>query len=100
MYAFTYHRPKTLREAASLLAKNEEAKFLAGGHSLLPVMKQRLAAPPALIDLAGIPGLTGIERTARSVVIGAMTQHVAVETSPEVKEGIPAITEMGSVLVT
>src|SRR5918997_7071406 len=98
MYAFTYHRPKTLREAASLLAKNEDAKFLAGGHSLLPVMKQRLAAPSALIDLAGIPGLTGIERTARALTIGAMTKHVEVEESPVVKEAIPAMTEMVAVL--
>ena len=98
MYAFTYHRPKSLREAASLLAKTDEAKLLAGGHSLLPVMKQRLAAPPALVDLAGIPGLAGIERTARSVAIGAMTKHVEVETSPVVKEAIPAITELVSVL--
>ncbi len=98
MYAFTYHRPKSLREAASLLAKNEEAKYVAGGHSLLPVMKQRLAAPPALVDLAGIPGLTGIERTPRALTIGAMTKHVEVETSPEVKEAIPAIVEMVSVL--
>jgi aerobic carbon-monoxide dehydrogenase medium subunit len=98
MYAFEYHRPKSLEEAASLLAENDEAKLLAGGHSLLPVMKQRLAAPPALIDLAGIPGLVGIERTARAVVIGAMTKHVEVETSPAVKEAIPAITELVSVL--
>jgi len=98
MYAFEYHRPKSLEEAASLLADNEEAKLLAGGHSLLPVMKQRLAAPPALIDLAGIPGLAGIERTTRAVVIGAMTKHVEVETSPAVKEAIPAITELVSVL--
>jgi carbon-monoxide dehydrogenase medium subunit len=98
MYAFEYHRPKSLEEAASLLADNDEAKLLAGGHSLLPVMKQRLAAPPALIDLAGIPGLVGIERTARAVVIGAMTKHVEVETSPAVKEAIPAITELVSVL--
>jgi aerobic carbon-monoxide dehydrogenase medium subunit len=98
MYAFTYHRPKSLREAASLLAKNEEAKYLAGGHSLLPVMKQRLAAPPALIDLAGIPGMSGIERSPRSVTIGAMTRHVEVETSPDVKEAIPALAELVSVL--
>ena len=98
MYAFTYHRPKSLREAASLLAKNEEAKYLAGGHSLLPVMKQRLAAPPALIDLAGIPGMSGIERSPRSVTIGAMTRHVEVETSPDVKEAIPAVAELVSVL--
>ncbi len=98
MYAFEYHRPKSLEEAAALLAENEEAKLLAGGHSLLPVMKQRLAAPPALIDLAGIPGLAGIERTADGVVIGAMTKHADVETSPTVKEAIPAITELVSVL--
>jgi carbon-monoxide dehydrogenase medium subunit len=98
MYAFTYHRPKSLREAASLIAKNEEAKYLAGGHSLLPVMKQRLAAPPALIDLGGIPGLSGIERSPRALVIGAMTKHVEVETSSDVKEAIPAMAEMVSVL--
>jgi carbon-monoxide dehydrogenase medium subunit len=98
MYAFEYHRPKSLREAAALLAKNEDAKLLAGGHSLLPVMKQRLAAPSALIDLAGVPGLKGIERSPRAVVIGAMTKHVEVETSPEVKEAIPALTELVSVV--
>src|SRR5918998_6009119 len=98
MYAFNYHRPKSLREAASLLAKTDEAKLLAGGHSLLPVMKQRLAAPPALIDLAGIAGLVGIERTPGAIVIGAMTKHVEVETSPVVKEAIPAIAELVSVL--
>ena len=98
MYAFEYHRPTSLRQAAALLAKNEDAKLLAGGHSLLPVMKQRLAAPSALIDLGGIPGLSGIERTPRAVVIGAMTKHVEVETSPDVREAIPALTEMVSVL--
>jgi carbon-monoxide dehydrogenase medium subunit len=98
MYAFEYHRPTSLRQAAALLAKNEDAKLLAGGHSLLPVMKQRLAAPSALIDLGSIPGLSGIERTPRAVVIGAMTKHVEVETSPDVREAIPALTEMVSVL--
>ena len=51
MYAFTYHRPATARQAASLLAKKEDAKLLAGGHTLLPTMKQRLASPGALVDL-------------------------------------------------
>jgi carbon-monoxide dehydrogenase medium subunit len=98
MYAFTYHRPASIEEAAALLADNEDAKLLAGGHSLLPVMKQRLAAPSALIDLGGIPGLRGIERTADAVVIGAMTKHVEVETSDVVREAIPAIPEMVAVL--
>src|SRR5215211_6765907 len=98
MYGFEYHRPTSLEQAAALLAENDEAKLLAGGHSLLPVMKQRLAAPPALTDLAGIPGLAGIERTADAVVIGAMTKHVDVETSSTVREAIPAITDMVAVL--
>jgi len=51
MYAFDYHRPTSVRQAASLLAQNEDAKLLAGGHTLIPTMKQRLAAPSALIDL-------------------------------------------------
>ena len=64
MYAFDLSPPdEPARRRRSLLAKNEEAKLLAGGHSLLPTMKQRLAAPPTLIDLAGIPGLSGIERS-------------------------------------
>ena len=61
MYEFRYHRPATVRQAANLLVKNEEAKLIAGGHTLLPVMKQRLASPPHLVDLSHIEGLGGIE---------------------------------------
>ena len=56
MYNFTFHRPTTVRQAAGLLARNPDAKLLAGGHSLLPVMKQRLAQPSALIDLSLVEG--------------------------------------------
>ena len=59
MYAFTFHRPQTVRQAAGLLGKNEEAKLLAGGHSLLPTMKLRLAGPPQLVDLSLIDGMAG-----------------------------------------
>ena len=62
MYAFEYHRPTSLRQAASLLSKSEDAKIIAGGHTLLPTMKQRLAAPGSLVDLAEISELKGIER--------------------------------------
>jgi len=62
MYNFTFHRPTTVRQAAGLLARNPEAKLLAGGHSLLPVMKQRLASPSALIDLSLVEGLSGLSR--------------------------------------
>ncbi len=91
MYAFTYHRPTTVRQAVGLLGKNEEAKLLAGGHSLIPVMKQRLAGPPVLIDLSKVEGLTGVEVGARSVTIGAMMTHSAVARSVELQQAIPAL---------
>jgi carbon-monoxide dehydrogenase medium subunit len=74
---FAYHRPTSIREAIGLLADlGEEARPLAGGHSLIPMMKLRLAAPEHLVDLAGIPDLKGIRADGSDVVIGAMvTQH-------------------------
>ena len=91
MYAFTFKRPETVRQAAGLLARNEEAKLLAGGHTLIPTMKQRLAGPSMLVDLSKIEGLAGIEIKGRSLVIGAMTRHVEVATSPLVQAHIPAL---------
>lgn len=91
MYDFTYHRPTTVRQAANLLAKNEEAKLLAGGHSLLPVMKLRLAKPSAVIDLSRVEGLAGIELKGRSIVVGAMTRHADVAESPVVQQNLPAL---------
>src|ERR1700720_3542477 len=75
VYSFTYYRPKSARQAANLLAKTPNAKLLAGGHSLIPVMKLRLAQPSALIDLNGIAGLAGVELKRQSIVVGAMTRH-------------------------
>jgi carbon-monoxide dehydrogenase medium subunit len=94
MYAFTQHRPATVRQAASLLAKQEEAKLLAGGHTLIPTMKLRLAGPKHLVDLSKVEGLTGIEMKGRSLIIGAMTPHVEVQTSAVVKENIPALADL------
>ena len=91
MYSFTYHRPTTVRQAASLLAKTEDAKLLAGGHSLIPVMKLRLARPSALIDLSGVEGLSGVEVSGRTVTIGAMTRHGEVADSAELQEAMPAL---------
>src|SRR5918994_5051483 len=98
MYAFTYHRPTSLKKVASLFASAGEAKFLAGGHTLLPTMKQRLAAPQSLIDLSQVPELRGIERSARAVTIGAMTPYVEIETSADVKAAIPALAEMTGIV--
>src|SRR5437868_12581148 len=94
MYAFTQHRPTSLRQAVSLLAKEEEAKLLAGGHTLIPTMKLRLAGPKHLVDLSKIEGLSGIEMSGRTLTIGAMTPHVDVATSAVVKENIPALAEL------
>ena len=98
MYAFEYHRPTSVRQAASLLGKAEDAKVVAGGHTLLPTMKMRLAAPANLIDLSQIADLRGIERSARSVTIGAMTTHGEVADSAEVKEAIPALAELAAMI--
>src|SRR3712207_8393214 len=91
MYAFEFHRPTSVRQAANLLGKLEEAKVVAGGQTLLPTMKQRLAAPLNLLDLNGIAELRGIERSARSVTIGAMTTPAAGAESVEVKAEIPPL---------
>ena len=91
MYNFTYHRASGLRQATNLLNKLDEAKLLAGGQTLLPTMKQRLAAPANLIDLAQIEGLAGIEMKGRSLVIGAMTRHADVANSPLVQQSISAL---------
>jgi carbon-monoxide dehydrogenase medium subunit len=98
MYAFTYHRPTTVRQASNLLAKNEDAKLLAGGHTLIPTMKLRLASPSQLVDLSQIEGLTGIELKGRSIVIGAMTRHYEVATSDVVKQNLPALAYLAGVI--
>ncbi|QRE73917.1 FAD binding domain-containing protein [Methylobacterium aquaticum] len=97
MYAFAYHQPNSLKEAVSLLA-GEDAKLVAGGHTLIPTMKQRLAAPGTLIDLGKVPDLVGIERSPRSITIGAMTTHGAVAASNDVKEAIPALAELAALI--
>jgi aerobic carbon-monoxide dehydrogenase medium subunit len=98
MYNFTFHRPETLRQAVNLLTKNEEAKLLAGGHTLLPTMKLRLAGPPHLIDLSRVEGLVGIALAGRSITIGAMTRHVDVHTSPVVQEHSPVLAKLAGMI--
>jgi carbon-monoxide dehydrogenase medium subunit len=98
MYAFNYHRASGLRQAANLLAKLDDPKLLAGGQTILPTMKQRLASPANLIDLSRIEGLSDIELKGRSVVIGAMTKHADVTNSPVVQQYIPALAHMASMI--
>jgi len=94
MYAFDYHRPQSVAEAAKLLASNAEAKLLAGGHTLLPTMKQRLASPKVIVDLSRVAELKGIDKRGNALVIGAMTTHDEVATSAVVKGAIPGLAEV------
>src|SRR5918911_4594651 len=98
MYAFTFERPDSLKATANLLAKSEEAKLLAGGQTLIPTMKLRLASPASLIDLSGIRELKGIEVTPRLVSIGAMTTHAEVASSQAVREAIPALADLAGLI--
>ncbi len=91
MYAFDFQQPTTLRQAANLLSKAEDGKLLAGGHSLVPVMKLRLASPATIIDLSKVEGLSGVELKGRTLVIGAMTRHKDVANSPLVPEAMPGL---------
>ncbi|HXG42023.1 MAG TPA: xanthine dehydrogenase family protein subunit M [Dehalococcoidia bacterium] len=79
--SFRYYRASSVAEAIALLQREPEARLLAGGHSLLPAMKLRLAAPPALIDIGRIPELRGIRRRDDGWAIGAMTTHREIEFS-------------------
>jgi carbon-monoxide dehydrogenase medium subunit len=94
MYAFDYYRPKTLKEAAALLRRHKEARLLAGGQSLIPVLKLRLARPPALVDLGAIEALRGIRLEGAWLTLGAMTRHAEVAASKEVALAIPALARL------
>jgi aerobic carbon-monoxide dehydrogenase medium subunit len=97
--AFEYHAPSTIQEAISLLTQyGGEAKILAGGHSLLPIMNLRLAQPRALIDIGKIPGLSGIREENGTIVIGAMTTHYTVESSSLLKDKVPILPEAAAVI--
>jgi len=94
MYNFTYHRPGSSREAQGLTGQAGEARFLAGGMTLLPAMKLRLAQPSDLIDLSRINDLKGISVTGSELRINAMTTHAEVAESPEVRRAIPALADL------
>jgi carbon-monoxide dehydrogenase medium subunit len=98
MYAFTYHRASGLRQAGNLLGKLDDPKLLAGGQTLLPTMKQRLASPANIIDLGQVEGISGIELKGRSLVIGAMTLHADVANSPIVQQNLPALAALAGMI--
>jgi carbon-monoxide dehydrogenase medium subunit len=91
MYDFAYHRPATVADAVKLLAADSEAKVLAGGQTLIPTLKQRLAQPSSLVDLGGIAELKGVKLAGKVLTIGAGTLHAEVAGSADVVKAIPAL---------
>jgi carbon-monoxide dehydrogenase medium subunit len=98
MHNFNYQRPATIADAAKVLGGAGDGKIIAGGMTLVPTLKQRLAAPSDLIDLGGIADLKGIKAEGDGLTIGAMTKHVEVATSALVKSTIPALAALAELI--
>ena len=98
MHAFKYHRASSASEAASIVAKNGEARFLAGGQSLVQMMKLRFVSPSDLVDLGAVKDLAGIKVEGPGVTIGAMTRHAEVAGSADVKKAIPALAALAGMI--
>ena len=97
--AFEYHSPTSVKDALGLLGKlGDDAKILAGGHSLIPMMKLRLAQPKHLVDLRKVPGLAGIKEDKGALAIGAMTTHWQVESSDLVKSKLPVLCDVAGII--
>jgi carbon-monoxide dehydrogenase medium subunit len=97
--SFEYHRVATVEEAVGLLTRHkDDAKLLAGGHSLIPMMKLRLAQPKHLVDIGRVKGLSGIREEGGHFVIGALTTHHAVESSAAVKQKCPMLSEAAAMI--
>jgi len=94
MYNFSYQKVSSVADAVEAMQKSEDGKFVAGGQTMLPTMKHRLASPSDLIDLAGVGELVGISVDEETVTIGAMTSHAAVAASSEVQDAIPALAKL------
>jgi carbon-monoxide dehydrogenase medium subunit len=94
MYEFEYHRPGSVADAIDLIGKADDGSFLAGGMTILPTMKLRLASPSDLVDLAGIGELRGIKVDGGTVTIGAMTTHYDVASSSDVQGAIAALADL------
>ena len=98
MHAFEYHRPSSTKDALALGSNKEEARYLAGGQSLVQAMKLRLSSPSDLIDLGTIKELAGIKVSGSAVEIGAMTRHADVAGSKEVQKAIPALAMLAGII--
>jgi carbon-monoxide dehydrogenase medium subunit len=98
MFNFNYHRPESLEAALALASAGEDARLLAGGQTLIPTLKQRLASPSDLVDLASVPALRDIVREGDTLRIGAMVRHADVAASAIVRDAIPALAELAGLI--
>ena len=100
MYApsFDYYRARSVADAHQLLAAHPGAKLLAGGHSLVPLLKLRLAAPPALVDIGRIPELRGISRQGDMIRIGALATHAELAASADLRNAAPALADAAAMV--
>ena len=98
MKPFAYHQPAQIPEAAKLLTSIEDSKLVAGGMTLIPTLKQRLASPVALVDLSKLGGLKGITDDGATITIGAMTPHAVVAASKLVQTKIPGLAALASMI--
>lgn len=96
MYKFEYHQPSSLEEADKIFSDADDPQYMAGGQTILPVMKQRLAMPSDIIDIGRIPELKGISVEGDTLTIGALTHHSEVANSAEVAQSIPALARLAS----
>src|SRR5579883_821751 len=98
MYDFQYHRPQSVADAAKAIGAASDGKLMAGGMTLIPTLKQRLARPSDVVDLGRIAELRGIKRDGNAIVIGAMTKHDEVATSDVVKSAIPGLARLAGMI--
>jgi carbon-monoxide dehydrogenase medium subunit len=98
MYETHYHRPSTLADAAKLFSSASDARYLSGGQTLIPTMKQRLAAPSDVIDISRVAELKGINVAGDTLTIGAATTHAEVASSDAVKKAIPAVAYLAGLI--
>ncbi|MDH3593630.1 MAG: xanthine dehydrogenase family protein subunit M [Rhodospirillales bacterium] len=96
MYDFAYHRPASLEEAERLLSGASDGTLIAGGMTLIPALKQRLASPSDVIDLSGVAGLSGISEAGGAIVVGALTPHAAVASDAVVTARVPALAALAA----
>jgi carbon-monoxide dehydrogenase medium subunit len=98
MYNFAFHRPSSVADAAKAIGAASDGKFIAGGQTLLPTLRQRLAQPSDMVDLGAIADLKGIKAEGDGITIGAMTTHSEVANSADVKKTLPALAHLASLI--